>query len=378
MGKLFRIVAFRWGSWPKLRARHLSTACHSCAVTHDRPQNNLDGLRLILAASVIVAHAFALRRLPDPLTRWVSALDLGSVAVDGFFVISGYLIAGSYLRSKSIADYLLKRVLRIYPGFIVAFVASAVLLPWLLNSTHASAFTMVRRVVMLDSPGVAPKVGALNGSMWTILPEFACYLIVPFVARLRPMAVATMTLGAFVAFALTQLVPSLAIRGSERLADAPRFLLFFLLGTLAYASRMKLNHPAVAAVFTLASLFHPIATVIVFPAAFAYLALSVGLASVPVLRDASRFGDFSYGLYLYAFPVQVYLLARGDARSALSDSLVVLCATLPFASASWFVIERPAMKLKRRLATASTHVAVLVAEAKPDDVLAVREAVLSR
>ncbi len=93
--------------------------------------NNFDIIRLILAASVILCHSFDIYygyekfKVTEPFMVWSRRqISIGSVAVDMFFIISGFLIVKSYLSSSGVKDYLRKRVLRIYPGFIAAFLLS--------------------------------------------------------------------------------------------------------------------------------------------------------------------------------------------------------------------------------------------------------------
>ena len=80
-----------------------------------------------------------------------------------------------------------------------------------------------------------------------------------------------------------------------------------------------------------------------------YCVLVIGLASTPYVHRAARFGDFSYGLYLYAFPVQQLVIHWWGVKGVLSNLLIVLALTLVCAVASWYLIERPALALKERI-----------------------------
>jgi peptidoglycan/LPS O-acetylase OafA/YrhL len=96
----------------------------------DQPhRNNFGLLRLIFAMCVLVSHSIELvdgNRSREPLTFIFGTLSLGELGVDGFFLVSGYLIAQSFENSASVLLYLGKRILRIYPAFVVAFVLSIV------------------------------------------------------------------------------------------------------------------------------------------------------------------------------------------------------------------------------------------------------------
>src|SRR5262249_38480757 len=122
----------------------------------------------------------------EPLTLLFGTLSLGELSVYGFFLISGYLIVQSFDRSPSNLAYLRNRVLRIYPGYAVAYLACIIVVaplagadPRSLDVTKAAS-----HLAFLDSPRLVADAFAgtqypsLNGSMWTIAYEFRCYLFV--------------------------------------------------------------------------------------------------------------------------------------------------------------------------------------------------------
>lgn len=159
--------------------------------------NNFGFLRLFLAVMVIAGHAPEMvegNSSGEFLTRIFHTLSLGDVAVDGFFLISGYLVAGSYLASPSTLNFLTKRILRIYPGYcVVWFFCMLVVTP--LSGAPLWPFTLVQSVVYIyamffligcSSPGTFQGLHyhALNGPLWTIGYEFRCYLTLALVGFL--------------------------------------------------------------------------------------------------------------------------------------------------------------------------------------------------
>jgi len=154
----------------------------------ERHRDNIGFLRLIFASLVIIGHApeqIDGDRHREPLTVIFHTVSLGELALDAFFLISGYLITMSWMQSSSLSSYLKKRLLRIYPAFIIAYILSVFVLgplvgaaPWRWISDTAF------RLVALQSPANYPgelqglHFAALNGSMWTIAYEFRCYLLV--------------------------------------------------------------------------------------------------------------------------------------------------------------------------------------------------------
>lgn len=168
----------------------METHLASAQTTSSR-SNNFNLLRLVFAALVLLAHAPELadgdgRR--ELLTRVFGTLSLGEVAVAGFFLLSGCLIVQSWRRTPDLLDFLKKRVLRIYPGFIAASLVSALVVgPLGVSAPHYFAQFSVphflKAMLLLRIPAVPPVFAGshypeVNGSMWTIAIEFRCYLLV--------------------------------------------------------------------------------------------------------------------------------------------------------------------------------------------------------
>lgn len=330
----------------------------------DPRRNSLNFLRLVFALLVIVSHAWPIGGYgPDPE---FAGLSLGGWAVTGFFGISGYLITKSRL-SAGFAEYLGRRVLRIYPGYLVcllvtAFVFAPVSVALGAGSVRwSSALSFVGHNIALkleqngiaDTLGHAPVANAWNGSLWTLFFEFLCYLAVGallFTTRGRGVLV----VAAFVGCAVgdTVLVHGLDVRTGTVENFAWLAATFFAGAVLAvYADRVPLTAP----LGVLALVLAPIAT---------HLELLPLLGSLPVAYaclwlgkalPASRIGrthDLSYGIYIYAFPVQQCVTLRYGDRLPVGVAIALSIAlTVPLAALSWFLVERPALQLKGRLHT---------------------------
>lgn len=323
--------------------------------------NALNFVRLLLASAVIVGHTWPIGGFGSSAWEGISG-----AAVNGFFVISGYLIAGSRVRS-SFAPYLWRRALRILPAFWVCLVLTAFVfapLSLLLTEGHydlGSAWGYVWRnaglwIVQWGIDGTlsdVPYAEAWNGSLWTLAYEFAAYLgagvLLAFAfVRRRP--------------ALWIALPLVALLVVQVIARGPldvttniylhimRLGGFFLAGMLVWALRDRLpvstvwGVAALAATFLTAFLPEPLHyTLSALPMAYAMLWLG---AALPVRIGAVN--DISYGIYIYAFPVQ-QLLAAAGAPQVLGFSGYALLAwllTLPLAWASWKCVEKPAMRWK--------------------------------
>ena len=161
---------------------------HQVSNTH---RNNFGALRLLFAYAVIVSHSPQLIDGNFSRELFVSkglGVSLGELAVVGFFIISGYLIAGSYLSDPNLWRFLKRRILRIYPAFLVASLVCIFLVGplsgGLLGAMSAHDWILTFGRLALLVPPVVPgafhglPIPALDGSMWTIRYEFRCYLLV--------------------------------------------------------------------------------------------------------------------------------------------------------------------------------------------------------
>lgn len=306
-----------------------------------------DYLRLIAAILVIVHHARVLNGAPPLMLG--PGLDPGALGVGIFFVISGALVAGSLERSARITDFLAKRVLRIFPGLLVALLLTALVLGPLVT-TQAGYLrepatwlyvlkNMTLYAVTYTLPGVflaAPVAGIVNGSLWTLRLEFTAYLALAALRPLRralPLALESLTAIAAIA-AIALHATGLDGRGDLfRIAYLAALNGFLFLAGASLWAREKPFSPWAAL---------PPLVFLGTPAWFLALPLAViGLGRLKLPKPPA---DISYGLYIYSFPLQQWLAQTHHLTVATS-----LAATLPFAVLSWFLVEKPALRLKARL-----------------------------
>lgn len=325
--------------------------------------NQFGIVRLVLAALVLFSHSFPLAdgfTQVEPLRKLTGTTTFGELAVDFFFVISGYLVSQSLDRSRSVGSYLSKRIRRIYPGYAVAVAFSIVLAlacggvwrnPADLNNLLLSYATLHQPVVSLAFAGNAYQV--VNGSLWTIQYEFLCYLlpivVLPLKHRRQGLIV---LLAAVVLVVLSDLNPRAGTTMLARLHNAFRLSGMFLAGmSLNYLPERWLHRPAlalVAAIIGAAALFAPGVAGLGVALAGGYAVLSLcKYAGRSRLSAIGRHTDISYGVYLYAWPLQslVVWLVPG-----IGPWLVFMLA-LPMAIAagllSWHFIEAPFLRRQR-------------------------------
>ena len=381
----------------------------------DPKRNALNVLRLVLAALVIVSHAWIIGGYGYPPS--IAGVDIGMFAVCGFFAISGYLITGSRLASApsagratgtpfagvsrpsqadlhtrsedrpavlstraqkararldqrvhpavvstggksarrldqrgvpGLAPFLLRRFLRIYPAFLTVLIVTAVIfapLSTLLGTTDtpapssssAASYVFANLSLHITQWGIdgtllTARTPTWNIPLWSLVFEALCYLGLGLLASVVPrrfFRISALTL--FAALTLATLLTTDG--GTAGFTDNLLALgSFFFGGVVLYLFRQRMPASAPLALIAAAlvalilalGFFKPLAA---FP--LAYLLIYLG-AVLPLARLAAR-NDISYGLYVYGFPVQQLLLL----------------ATIPFALASWFLVERPALRFKR-------------------------------
>lgn len=348
------------------------------AVLADRlgSRDNAVGLvRLTLALLVIFGHAFPLGGFAPAQVGPFIHSGLHGLAVEGFFVLSGYLILASGLRT-TLPAFLWRRFLRIYPGWLAAIVLTAFLFAPLGALIEPGARWEARSAVgyvlgaldlkpsqegVVDTLTAVPWPHTWNGSLWTLFYEALAYLGVallccwgPVRRRLKLIVPILCGIGtALYLFAPAELIMGL-VPGAPGgiLVNGIRLWTFFGWGMLAclWADRLRVT-PALGigsgAVFLLS--VHQ--TVLTGPAAAAVVLLSlvttVLVASALIPSRIGSVNDLSYGVYVYAFPVQQVLILLGVAQLGYwATALACVICVLPLAFLSWRVLEKPALSLK--------------------------------
>lgn len=338
--------------------------------------NRFDILRLFAAWLVLFNHAYPLAGLadPDPLTLWLKIDTSGGLGVAIFFAVSGYLVTISLQNSRSLEDFLRRRVLRIYPALVaVTLICMLVLGPLVTTLPLRGYFssgaswnyleTATGLKIIYALPGVFegnPARGAVNGSLWSLPIELYCYITLAGLSLL-PWSVRAKALLAVVILSVLMIARPLVPPAS---AATPFFELdyygtklglMFAIGALLAAWRERLTPLAWHGLGALALL----SLVIAWMRPFGVTQLFLYTVSIPVFvlwlalhgkflpQLPQRMGDWSYGTYLYAFPIQ-QLLAQYQAHLWGPALYVLLGTALTFvcAAGSWHFIEKPAIRFK--------------------------------
>ncbi|WP_298589688.1 acyltransferase [uncultured Kocuria sp.] len=320
--------------------------------------NHLNALRLALASLVVLGHAWPLTGADGPSLELLS-----DVAVNGFFVLSGYLIAESRVRTR-LMPYFWRRFLRIYPAFLVSLLVVAAIFAPLAAAIEGTSFDLASaagfvlnnadlRISQWGVDGTLTRVPApdsWNGSLWTLFYEALAYVLLGLVLSLAVAARhARWVLPAL--FLLVLVLRALAEGPldvtSHLFLHGARLVGYFLAGAAVWAWartwRPTWVHVAGAAVV------YGVLTDLGWADLYGQLPLAVlllGLGAAPSDNWTTR-TDLSYGVYIYAYPVQQLLVLLGTASWGVAvNSLLVLLLTLPLALLSWTLVEKPALRAK--------------------------------
>ena len=340
--------------------------------------NGITLLRLGLAVLVVLGHAWEVGGFgPDPLQR-TAGVSCGEMGVNAFFGLSGYLVTQSWLRSRSGWNYLWRRALRIFPGFwLFLFLGALGLCPALWARQHGTrwldAFGQApflgyighNFLLRIRQPGIGdlfaahPAAGVVDGSLWSLFPEFLCYLGVALAGLLgwfAPRRTPWLWLVGAITFAAHASGPTILSHLSGPIQGSAWYLWrlstqasFFFTGALVciHGSRLPAGWRPAGAILLLLG-------VATYAGAYAWTGpwlLPLLLLEIAALTSSAwldRVGDYSYGIYVYHYPLQQTLVFFGLGASAVLTFFGLTCAlVLPAAVVSWHLVEKPALRLKR-------------------------------
>jgi peptidoglycan/LPS O-acetylase OafA/YrhL len=341
-------------------ARTLGALCHG-------RENNLNLIRMVAATAVLVSHAWPIALGAGTVQPLEARLGtaMGSLAVMVFFAISGVLVARSFARQPSVRTWCLARVLRLFPALAVMLVLTvavlgpvATTLPLAAYAGHAETWSYVPNNLTLalrqgSLPGVfeaLPRPNETNGSLWTLYYEVICYggvLAMGLAGAFRSWRMLAGAACIFVALNVAVLaLPRDAV--PTTLVIALSLGLPFAIGVGFYVARDRLPLSPWLLLPLVGGAWLVRGTPLWDPALA--LALAYGtflLAYLPggAIRHYNRLGDYSYGLYIYAWPVQQATVLFLGPMGPLGNVLLALPVTLALAWASWTLVEKPALRL---------------------------------
>lgn len=331
-----------------------------------RNSNNFNFLRLLLAVLVLLSHSSTIidgdgRR--EILVRTFHTVSLGGLAVNCFFLVSGYLIVQSWQRTPRLFTFLKKRIFRIYPGFIVATFVSVFLVGPLGAESFTNYFSqlnllqVLRGVLFLQVPIVPPVFSGqpyslVNGAVWTIAYEFRCYFLVAILGLLgvvkRRRLWSILYIFFLTLFLFSDFTDKINFWGSSYLLDNPiffiRFFCFFFAGGCFYLFRDQISYRKTLILLFLPivilSLFNWHAGRLILPTLGSYIFFGFAFWPVSALQNFGKSSDISYGVYLYGWPIQKLLFWWFPSSSPWLVFVLACLASFVCGHLSWHLIEK--------------------------------------
>jgi peptidoglycan/LPS O-acetylase OafA/YrhL len=329
-------------------------------------QNNLNLLRMIAATAVVISHSIALTgsREVDLLARSVG-MGYGEFGVNIFFFISGFLITGSWIRKNSLLTFTWARVLRICPALWVSTLTFVLVCGLFFSSLGFADFLalpttisyVIKNLTMFPGFGaqltLPSAIGAWSGEfnvpLWTLPHELQMYALLALLGVLGFASSLGVTLGVTLVALLAW-----ALGDSGYLAVQPdryRLMCHFFLGATVVNSAIQIRWASMRLL--------PIGIGACLICAMAPASLGKYLTVVPLgalvlwfafqcrtIRFFNRIGDYSYGTYIYGYPVQVAIFYYfGSSLSLWSHLVTSLACILVLACASWHLLERRALRI---------------------------------
>ncbi len=335
--------------------------------------NNFNLLRFVAAMLVLFSHSFALSLgtgQAEPL-RHALGMTPGTIAVDIFFVTSGFLVTRSLMSRKDVLEFILARVLRIYPALIASVLVTVAVVGWYFNKDSYAAFLSARStmsfivqncVSLFDTvftlPGVFetnPYKATVNGSLWTLPMELKMYgcLLALWVG----FSVCVNDTNKYCAISII-LVPVAALLLYFRKygfqfyeQSALRLMYMFFVGGAYYSLKeyvplsSRIAYPLIVIILA-SAVFVKSAYFVVYIVAFPYVVLYLAYVPSGAVRSFNALGDYSYGLYIYGFPVQ-QMFAAAIKPIGVGELFVYSAGvSLLLAFISWHGLEKRALGLK--------------------------------
>jgi peptidoglycan/LPS O-acetylase OafA/YrhL len=349
-------------------------------------QNNLNLMRFLFAVLVIFSHSYPLlygetagNNLEPFSILTKQQITGGRLAVAFFFILSGFLITQSWQRSRHPLDYFIRRVLRIYPAFIVmSLICVYVIAPLILNRplniwiAESNIPPFIFYQILLYFPGdgrlftTNPIPGELNGSAWTIRYEFWCYILLAClgilgILRTRKYALIIFILwmALYACVNLNILDPTLPFENGRtfllfgNFAAYIEFVSFFLAGSLFFLYREKIPYSLWMFILSLLILFFTawlgVGLLLSLPIFGAYIIFYLGFSKRKPSNQQKKPFDISYGTYLYGYPIQQLLVYYFFAQlNPFLLFIIALSISVVLAALSWHFIEQPMIRMRER------------------------------
>jgi peptidoglycan/LPS O-acetylase OafA/YrhL len=337
--------------------------------------NHWNLIRFVLATFVLISHSVALTtgRPQDEPLRSVLGISLGRIAVDLFFVASGFLVTASLAKSGDIRGFVISRALRIYPALIASTLFSVFVVGLALTELGAAEYLATTQTykyiaycctalfgVQYELPGLFhnnPFPNAVNGSLWTLPFELKMYALLALVWAASAAIGKRLDKNLFPIFSLLASIfffsTFLFLPESDHRNTVARLGYFFFAG----ASIQLFKHhiptrallPGVAFLLLVASYWTGSSFQVIYALAAPYLILWLAYIPKGGALYFNKLGDYSFGMYLYAFPIQQSVAEVLKPSDSVVAALISFILTFSISCVSWHLLEEKCLRLKEKL-----------------------------
>lgn len=323
--------------------------------------NNFDFLRIFAALSVLYSHHFALTGQPEPSFFGINTLGAGAVIV--FFIISGYLIAASWINDPNFIRFTIRRALRIWPALILIVTATVFIIGPIFTTLpvkeylkHPDSFNYLYAILLkihFTLPGVFENSlfpQGINGSLWTIPLEVRCYVILAIMGLLGILKNKFIFLSVFSIylawFISTQSVDLHGIFQAKHELTAFFFtgsLMFFFKNFWERNTALTFSIVAITGTILIVLEFKYTSSLILLP----FFTIYFGTRSYRFFTSFGKFGDPSYGIYLFSFPIQQIVITQYLNELGFTGTLLLSSfLSLLLGYISWHFFEKKVLKFK--------------------------------
>lgn len=323
-------------------------------------KNCFDFLRFFFAANILLAHLCELSQNKN--LAFLSYFSNAIIGIKGFFVISGFLVAKSYVNTPSLKEYFIKRAKRILPAYVVVILLSTLIFAFFSSYSFLAYFSdssvyqyLGWNLIFMNFmhpclPGLFDNNlhCAVNGALWTLKVEEGFYMVLPLIFYvIRKSRKPLLILASLYVLSLLYWFVMESHFNQPLLAkQLPGYLSYFVTGIFLFLNfdfimKNKTRLLFLSVLVLLMCYFSNLEIDFLYPAAFGLIVI-IAAYNLSFLNNFGKYGDFTYGLYIYHFPV-IQLFRHYnlfEKHNPFLMAIAVILITLFFALLSWFFIEK--------------------------------------
>lgn len=323
-------------------------------------KNCFDFLRFFFAANILLAHLCELSQSKD--LAFLSYFSNAILGIKGFFVISGFLVAKSYVNTPSLKQYFIKRAKRILPAYIVVILLSILIFAFFSTYSFSEYFLdngvyqyLGWNLVFLNFmhpclPGLFDHnlLCSVNGALWTLKVEEGFYIVLPLIFyAIKKSRKPILILGTiYVLSMLYWFVMDFYLNQPLLAKQLPGYLSYFATGIFLFLNfdlliKNKILLLSISVLALVGCHFSSLQINFIYPTAFGLVVIILAY-SLSFLNGFGKYGDFTYGLYIYHFPI-IQLFRQYnlfEKYNPLLMAIAVILITFFFAVLSWFFVEK--------------------------------------